>query len=380
MPSMKNADLITGKPFTRRKFMAGASAVALSSLPAVASFRLPGTVRVGLLGLDGHIDDILDARRVFPNFQVQAISDKNIQLLKEVGDRVGIPVEHRYTNHQTLLDREKLEVAGICGSDGERAELVMECIARRLHIIAEKPLGMNWAQVQRIRTALEASKVHLTMLLSMRFEGTFIAMRQMVESGQIGEIAQVDGQKSYVLGERPDWMLHNASFSGIIPYIGIHLVDLMRFTSKREPIQVSALQAHIGQPNMLDFDDTAATMFRLDNRAPAQLHLDYLRPETFGRHGDDRLRLAGTEGILEYREGLGLIFGSKKQAQKLLNSLPPDQSLVANFLAGIYGVQILPHPVQLTLDDIFRANQIVFAARDAAEGDRIVPIRYARSA
>src|ERR1035437_5138219 len=239
---------------------------------------------------------------------------------------------------------------------------------------------MNWAQVQRIRTALEATNVHLTMLLTMRFLGTFIAMRQMVESGQIGEIAQVDGQKSYVLGERPDWMLHNDSFSGIIPYIGIHLVDLMRFTSKREPIQVSALQAHIGQPNMLDFDDTAATMFRLENRAPAQLHLDYLRPQAFGRHGDDRLRLAGTEGILEYREGLGLIFGSNKQAQKLLNSLPPDQSMVANFLADIYGVQILPHPVQLTLDDIFRANHIVFAARAAAESDRIVPIRYDRSA
>ncbi len=377
---MKTVDLTTGKPFTRRNFLAGASAVALSSVPAIASFRLPDTIRVGLLGLDGHIDDIFTARRIFPNFQVQAISDKNIQRLKEVGDRLGIPVEHRYTNHQMLLDREKLEVAGVCGSDGERAGLVMECIARGLHIIAEKPLGMNWAEVQKIRTALEASKVHLTMLLTMRFLGVFIAMRQMVESGQIGEIAQVDGQKSYVLGERPDWMLHNSSFSGIIPYIGIHLVDLMRFTSKREPIQVSALQAHIGQPNTLDFDDTAATMFRLDNRAPAQLHLDYLRPETFGTHGDDRLRLAGTEGILEYREGRGLAFGSKKQAQKLLNSLPPDQSLVANFLSGIYGVQILPHPVQLTLDDIFRANQIVFAARDAAERDRIVPIQYVRSA
>ena len=374
MPQIKTVDLTTGKPLSRRNFLAGASAVALSSVSALASFRLPGTIRVGLLGVDGHIDDVLDARRVFPNFQVQAISDKNLQRLKEVGDRIGIPVEHRYTNHQMLLDREKLEVAGICGSDGERAGLVTECIARGLHIIAEKPLGMNWAEVQRIRTALEASKVHLTMLLSMRFEGTFIAMRQMVESGQIGEIAQVDGQKSYVLGKRPDWMLHNASFSGIIPYIGIHLVDLIRFTSKREPTQVSALQAHIGQSNTLDFDDTAAAMFRLNNKAPAQLHLDYLRPETFGTHGDDRLRLVGTEGILEYREGLGLVFGSKKQAQKLLNSLPPDQSLVANFLSGIYGVQILPHPVQLTVDDIFRANQIVFAARDAAENDRIVSI------
>lgn len=371
---MKTADLTIGKPFTRRNFLVGASAVALSSLPAMASFRLPGTVRIGLLGLDGHIGDILDARRVFPNFQVQAISDKNIQRLKEVGDRIGVPVEHRYTHHQRLLDREKLEVAGICGSDGERAGLVMECIARGLHIIAEKPLGMNWAEVQRIQAALEAGKVHLTMLLTMRFLGTFQAMRQMVESGRIGAIAQVDGQKSYVLGERPDWMLHNATFSGIIPYIGIHLVDLMRFTSKREPVQVSALQAHIGQPNMLDFDDTAAAMFRLDNKAPAQLHLDYLRPATFGTHGDDRLRLAGTEGILEYREGLGLVFGSTKQTQKLLHSLPPDQSLVANFLAGIYGVQILPHPVQLTLEDIFRANRIVFAARDAAASDRIVPI------
>lgn len=377
---MKNIDLIPGKPLTRRNFLAGASAVALSSVPAMASFKLPDTIRVGLLGLDGHIGDILDARRVFPNFQVQAISDKNVQRLKEVGDRIGVPVEHRYTHHQTLLDREKLEVAGICGSDGERAGLVMECIARGLHVIAEKPLGMNWAEVQKIRMALEPGKVHLTMLLTMRFLGTFIAMQQMVESGQIGEVAQVDGQKSYILGERPEWMRHNATFSGIIPYIGIHLVDLMRFTSKREPIQVSALQAHIGQPSMLDFEDTAATMFRLDNKAPAQLHLDYLRPKTFGRHGDDRLRLAGTGGILEYREGLGLIYGSTKQAQKLMNSLPPDQSLVANFLSGIYGVQILAHPVQLTLDDIFRANRIVFAARDAAESNRIVPIQYVRSA
>ena len=105
---------------------------------------------------------------------------------------------------------------------------------------------MNLGRGSKDTSGVEASKVHLTMLLTMRFLGVFIAMRQMVESGQIGEIAQVDGQKSYVLGERPDWMLHNSSFSGIIPYIGIHLVDLMRFTSKREPIQVSALQAHIG--------------------------------------------------------------------------------------------------------------------------------------
>ena len=137
---MKTVDLTTGKPFTRRNFLAGASAVALSSVPAIASFRLPDTIRVGLLGLDGHIDDIFTTRRIFPNFQVQAISDKNIQRLKEVGDRLGIPVEHRYTNHQMLLDRRAGGGGRFAARTVSEQDLVMECIARGLHIIAEKPL------------------------------------------------------------------------------------------------------------------------------------------------------------------------------------------------------------------------------------------------
>ena len=106
-------------------------------------------------------------------------------------------------------------------------------------------------------------------------------MKQIVESGELGEIAQIDAQKSYVLGDdRPGWMLHRSSFSGTIPYIGIHLVDLMRFTSRRELVRVSAFQAHIGQPAAGDMENTAVTIFQLDNGGTAQMHFDYLRPAT----------------------------------------------------------------------------------------------------
>jgi predicted dehydrogenase len=358
---------------TRRNLIAGASlsGMALAAQTPSSIVRLPRQVRVAILGLSGHISEILEALKVLPDVKLQAMSDGDPKLLNAIGERTGVAAAHRYGSHQDLLKREQFEIAGICGSDGERAGLILDCTARGQHIIAEKPLAMEWSDLQKIRTALRTTKVKLTMLLPMRFGGSFIAMKQIVESGELGEIAQIDAQKSYVLGnDRPEWMLHRSSFSGTIPYIGIHLVDLMRFTSRRELVRVSAFQAHIGQPAAGDMENSAVTIFQLDNGGTAQMHLDYLRPPTAPTHGDDRLRLAGTEGVLEYREADGLTLITNRRKSRVIDQLPRNRSLVVNFIANLYGSE----PLSLTLDDIFRANEIVLTARDAAQSKQVLAI------
>ncbi len=358
---------------TRRSLIAGASfsGIALAAEAPQHIVKLPKKVRLAILGLSGHISEILGALKVLPDVKLQAISDRNPKLLNAVGERAGVPAEHRHGSHQDLLKREQFEIAGICGSDGERAGLILDCVARGQHIIAEKPLGIDWSDLQKIQTALRTAKVKLTMLLPMRFWGSFIAMKQIVESGELGEIAQIDAQKSYVLGnDRPEWMLHRSSFSGTIPYIGIHLVDLMRFTSRRELVRVAAFQAHIGQPAAGDMENTAVTIFQLDNGGTAQMHLDYLRPATAATHGDDRLRLAGTEGVLEYREADGLTLITNQRKLHAVDQLPRNRSLVVNFIENLYGSE----PLALTLDDIFRANEIVLTARDAAQSKQVLEI------
>ncbi len=356
---------------TRRAWIAS-----LSSIPLVArgqpapQIRLPGKIRAGIVGLSGHVEEILDARRELPDLEVWALSDPDAALLREVGDRAGVPASRRYTDHRTLLDRERIAVAGVCGTDGEREELILACIARGIHVVAEKPLAMNWAGVARIREALASGKSHLTMLLPMRLYGSFSTMRQVVASGGIGEVAQFDAQKSYILGDRPAWMLNRSSFSGTIPYIGIHLADLMRFTTLREPVAVSAFQGHVAQPEAGAMENTAVAIFRFDNGAAGQMHLDYLRPAMAPSHGDDRLRIAGSRGVLEYREADGLTLVTNDRKLHKIDALPADRSLVANFLANVYASA----PLELTLQDIFRANEIVFAARDAATQNRIVAI------
>ena len=128
------------------------------------------------------------------------------------------------------------------------------------------------------------------MLLTMQFEPEYQAMRNIVRSGRIGEVVSLDAQKSYKLGMRPGWMKVRKSYGGTIPYIGIHLVDLMRWISGRELVEAAAFQSNVGFPEIGEMENNTAVIFKLDNRGTASLHLDYLRPATAPTHGDDRLR------------------------------------------------------------------------------------------
>src|SRR5207237_7755236 len=142
------------------------------------------------------------------------------------------------------------------------------------HVVAEKPLAITLGDLARIKKAVAQSGIRLSMLISMRFEGAFRAMKQIVDSGEIGEVAQISAQKSYKLGERAEWMRHRDTFGGTIPYIAVHMVDLMRFTSGREMTEAVSFQSRIGNPEMGDMENTTATILRLDNSVTAGLHLD----------------------------------------------------------------------------------------------------------
>src|SRR5438552_9010621 len=167
------------------------------------------------------------------------------------------------------------------------------------------------------------------MLLPMRFSPPYLAMKQVVESGEIGAIAQIDAQKSYKLGERSPWMLNRSSYGGSIPYIGVHMVDLMRWTSGREFVEAVSLQTHIGYPEYGQMENTTGTLFRLDNGGVAVLHMDYLRPQTAVTHGDDRLRLAGTGGVVEYQEATGVTVITGTENGRTITELPKARSLCA---------------------------------------------------
>ena len=141
------------------------------------------------------------------------------------------------------------------------------------------------------------------------------------------------------------------------------MVDLMRWISGREFAEAVSLQTRIGYPEYGQMENTTGTLFRLDNGGVAVLHMDYLRPQTAATHGDDRLRLAGTGGVVEYQQATGVTVVTGKQNARSITELPQSRSLFLDFLDAVYNGK----PAGLSLSDIYRVNEIVLGARESAE-------------
>jgi predicted dehydrogenase len=356
------------RKLSRRAWVMGAALAPQAAARQIV--RLPKKVRLALIGLAGHIGEILDPMDRLPDLELVAIQDPDPQRVAQVAEGKHGAGTRKYRDWRELLNSESLDVVGVCGTNGERAEIILECANRKIHVVAEKPLAITVVDLERVRQAVAQSGIHLTMLIEMRFEGRYRVMKQIVEAGEIGEVAQIAAQKSYKLGERAQWMRDRATFGGTIPFIGVHMVDLMRFTSSRELVEAVSFEGRVGHPELRDMENTTATIFRLDNSGTAALHMDYLRPDAAPSGGDDRLRLAGTRGVLEYQEATGVTLITREQKPRQITTLPPDGSLFLDFLESVYHGA----PAGLSLTDIYRVNQIVLAARESADRHQMMKI------
>jgi predicted dehydrogenase len=347
---------------TRRGFFA-ASTGALWAQTAPGPVRLPQRIRVAIAGFDGHYGEILEPLPRLPEVEIVAICDADPRVLERMARRPALQRARRYAELEPMLDAERPDLVAVCNNNGERAAAIIACARRKIHVIAEKPLAIERRSLEEVKQSVAQNGIQLSMLLPMRFAPPYLAMKQIVESGEIGQVAQIDAQKSYKAGRRPEWMTRRATYGGTIPWIGIHMVDLMRWTSGREMTETVAFQARVGFPELGDMENTTAALFRLDNQGVASLRMDYFRPETAPTHGDDRLRLAGTKGVVEYQQTTGVIVVSSTRKPETLGQLPPPGSVFVDFLESLYAGK----PRQLSLADIYRVNEIVLLAREAAE-------------
>lgn len=350
--------------FTRRSLLIGTGGALLAE-----TTRLPRKVRVAIIGLDGHPGEITKPLDRLPDVEIVAISDANQNAVRRfISGKASLAQAKPYTDYQKMLDVEKMDVVAVCNNNGDRAAAILECTQRRLNVIAEKPLAITRRDFERVKKAVQESGIQLGMLLPMRYEPSYQALHKIVQSGEIGEVIQISSQKSYKLGDRPEWFKHQASYGSTILWIGIHMIDLMRWTSGATFTEVSSFMGRAGFENVGDMETSTATNFRLQNGGSATLHMDYCLPATASAHGDDRLRLAGTRGIAEYMGATGVTLITSKAKLHRIESLPEEGSVFADYLAHVYnGV-----PATLTLDDIYAACELTIAAHESAVEGRVV--------
>jgi predicted dehydrogenase len=328
-------------------------------------------MRLGLIGLKGHHSVVLDGVRQLGNVELVAVADDSKPALERF--QKAEPLARKaevYTDWRHLIEHTMMDICCVGDENHVRAEQLLALAKRNVHIVTEKPLATALEDLERVRAALARSKSRLTMLLTMRHEAKYAKLRELVRSGAIGEVALATAQKSYQLHTRPMWFAERKRLGGAIPYIGIHAVDLVRWITGLDFTHVAAFHGRIGKPEMKETENQASLLLRMANGASATVRLDYLRPETAPSHGDDRLRIAGSEGVIEVRGGEASIFLMTTTDKPQAVDAGTSSNLFVEFIKALREDRPAPIPAE----DCLYVTEAVLRARDAADQQKLIEL------
>ena len=175
------------------------------------------------------------------------------------------------------------------------------CLERGISVFSEKPLAVTMEQLEKLGSAAEKSKGRISAMLGIRYSGWYPTVKAALP--QIGEIRLINAQKSYKLGVRPDFYKNKATFGGLIPWVSIHALDWILDLTGAKVTAIAADTNNGFNGGNGDMEMTALCQLQLEGGILASVSADFFRPEGAPTHDDDRIRIVGTQGILEYQAG-----------------------------------------------------------------------------
>lgn len=325
--------------------------------------------RVALFGLEGHPEMVTSAVAARGDAALVALASQNEAALAEFKGMPGVTARTRvYRDWREMMEKERFDVLGIASENDQHVEPILAAAARGIHVMTDKPPALDRAGLSAVREAVARSGIHFSVMFDMRMAPPYAVVRDAVRSGAIGKPILISAQKSYRLGARPEWMKARKSFGGIIPYVGCHMLDLAMWITGLDVTRVCAWHGNAGKPEVREMEDHAACAFEMTGGAAMTMTLDYLRPDGATTHGDARLRIAGSLGVIEVKdlEGRVELITSKTPEHDL--PLGSQGNLFSDFLDAIAGKK--EHVIRP--EEAYRVTEILLAANDAADSGRIL--------
>jgi predicted dehydrogenase len=326
-------------------------------------------IQVCIIGSSGHFGYVLDGLREVPEARLVGVAPgspgETMDKVLAGASRLGA-APRLFDDCLDMLDELRPDVAAVACHFGDHARVAAEVLKRGIHAFVEKPVATTYSDLRMLRDVYAAGDARLAAMFGSRQMPHFRTARQAVREGAVGDIRLIQAQKSYRLGTRDAFYRQRSSYGGTIPWVGSHAIDWVRWIGGETFESVLAMHSTRDNKDHGELETTALCHFRMTNEVFASVSLDYLRPPTAPSHGDDRIRIAGTEGVLEVRDGRVLLMNGREPGIRELPLLPKEDLFPA-FIR-----QLDEEDGRVSAEDAFAVTEACLKARQSADEGRQV--------
>lgn len=228
-------------------------------------------LRWGILGAARVNERLLPAILEAPNAELIAIASRRPGAAAETLAKYApcYPHIHAYDDLDVLLANPDVQAVYLPMANHEHAEWALRAIAQRKHVLCEKPMALTVADIDAIETAARRYKVTVMEGFMYRFHPQHTRVREILNSGLIGEIRSVRASFSFMMRPARMYRLANdvKQGGGAMWDIGCYAIHSLRMFFDKPPLAVTAMAryadsgADISSSGVLDYGDGRFAQF-----------------------------------------------------------------------------------------------------------------------
>jgi predicted dehydrogenase len=247
-----------------------------------------GSGRAGLIHAGNFAKNIKHAKLI-------AFVDPAKEQLELAKNEFG--VENLYSNYSDALNNDKIDAVIIATPTVFHKEIAVAFAKQGKHILCEKPMAMNVAECEEMIAETEKNKVKLQIGFMRRFDKSFIAAKQRIEAGEIGDVVVVKSLTHGPSIPKP-WQYDIKKSNGPLAEVNSHDIDTLRWFTGGEFREVYAIAGNYRCPEAKegfpDFYDNVSMVSSFTNGMQGFIG----GAVSVGYGYDARVEIVGTNGVL----------------------------------------------------------------------------------
>ena len=282
-------------------------------------------VRVGIIGIgnmgSAHAANIYDGK--VRNLHLSAVCDLEESRLRWAETRLeGV---NRYRDYRELLSSKEVDAIIIATPHKLHPIIAKEAFAAGLHVLTEKPAGIDVRNVREMNAAAEKAGKVFGIMYNQRTNPLFAKLKKMVEDGTLGELKRMvwiitnwyRTQSYYDSGDwRATW---DGEGGGVLLNQCPHNLDIWQWITGM-PVKVQA-HCQYGRHHNIDVEDDVTIWAEYANGATASFITS-----TGEYPGTNRLELSGTKGKAVIENGILKWYALETDERTICKNEPENTS------------------------------------------------------
>jgi predicted dehydrogenase len=218
---------------------------------------------------------------------IKAVCSLEDDIARAFADKYGIM---EVTNSVlALANRDDIDAVVVSTPNSLHAPQAIEFVRNGKDVFVEKPMAVNLAECKQIIGAAEENKRLLMVGHMWRFDTEVNYIRDVIASGQLGDIFKTKGYGIHVNWGPGGWFTQKElAGGGALADMGVHAIDTVRYIiGDPEPVEVYAkIGTYFGD---YDVDDTGIIMITWDNGTVSMVESGWWQPHMDGPEAATRL-------------------------------------------------------------------------------------------